>query len=110
MIFVGVDGLGGPAGGIQKVIDGVLAATFVYPLCVDKAVEIGRRMLHEPGFQPEKEYVLESLMVTKENAAEMYLRPGDVVECEIEKIGTLSNPVISWEDAYGVPAPPLQRW
>jgi ribose transport system substrate-binding protein len=74
MIFVGVDGLGGPAGGIQKVIDGVLAATFVYPLCVDKAVEIGRRMLHEPGFRPEKEYVLESLMVTKENAAEMYRR------------------------------------
>jgi len=74
MIFVGVDGLGGPAGGIRKVIDGVLAATFVYPLCVDKAVEIGRRMLHEPGFQPEKEYVLESVMVTKENAAEMYRR------------------------------------
>jgi len=52
----------------------VLAATFVYPLCVDKAVEIGRRMLHEPGFRPEKEYVIESLMVTKENAAEMYRR------------------------------------
>jgi 2-keto-4-pentenoate hydratase/2-oxohepta-3-ene-1,7-dioic acid hydratase in catechol pathway len=45
-----------------------------------------------------------------ENAAELYLRPGDVVECEIEKIGTLSNPVISWEQAYGVPAPPLRRW
>jgi len=45
-----------------------------------------------------------------EDAAELYLRPGDVVECEIEKIGTLSNPVISWEQAYGVPAPPLQRW
>ena len=46
----------------------------------------------------------------RENAAEMYLRPGDVVECEIEKVGTLSNPVISWEQAYGVPAPPLSRW
>jgi ribose transport system substrate-binding protein len=32
MIFVGVDGLGGPAGGIKKVMDGILAATFVYPL------------------------------------------------------------------------------
>ncbi len=74
MIFVGVDGLGGPAGGIQKVIDGVLAATFVYPLCVDKAVEIGRRILHEQGFKPEKEYIIESLMVTSENAAEMYRR------------------------------------
>ena len=45
-----------------------------------------------------------------ENAAELYLRPGDIVECEIEKIGRLSNPVISWEQAYGVAAPPLRRW
>ncbi len=27
-----------------------------------------------------------------------YLKPGDVMECEIEKIGVLRNPVISWED------------
>jgi len=72
MIFVGVDGLGGPAGGIRKVMDGILAATFVYPLCVDKAVEVANRILHEPGFQPEKDYVLESLIVTAENAAQMY--------------------------------------
>jgi len=72
MIFVGVDGLGGPAGGIQKVKDGILAGTFVYPLCVDKAVEIAGRMLHEPGFKPEREYVLESTMVTPDNAARMY--------------------------------------
>ncbi len=74
MIFVGVDGLGGPAGGIRKVMDGVLAATFVYPLCVDKAVEIGNRILHEPGFKPEKQYTIDSVMVTPENAAEMYKR------------------------------------
>lgn len=72
IIFVGVDGLGGPAGGIRKVMDGILAATFIYPLCVDKAAEIGSRILHEPGFRPEKDYVLESLMVTPENAAQMY--------------------------------------
>jgi hypothetical protein len=24
-----------------------------------------------------------------------------VMECEIEKIGILRNPVISWEEAYG---------
>jgi ribose transport system substrate-binding protein len=72
MIFVGVDGLGGPAGGIRKVMDGILAATFVYPLCVDRAVEIAMRILHEPGFKPEKEYTLDSLMVTPDNAARMY--------------------------------------
>jgi 2-keto-4-pentenoate hydratase/2-oxohepta-3-ene-1,7-dioic acid hydratase in catechol pathway len=31
----------------------------------------------------------------------LYLKPGDVMECEIEKIGVLRNPVISWEKAYG---------
>ena len=30
-----------------------------------------------------------------------YLKRGDVMECEIEKIGILRNPVISWEEAYG---------
>jgi 2-keto-4-pentenoate hydratase/2-oxohepta-3-ene-1,7-dioic acid hydratase in catechol pathway len=30
-----------------------------------------------------------------------YLKPGDVMECEIEKIGILRNRVISWQDAYG---------
>jgi 2-keto-4-pentenoate hydratase/2-oxohepta-3-ene-1,7-dioic acid hydratase in catechol pathway len=30
-----------------------------------------------------------------------YLKPGDVMECEIENIGILRNKVISWEEAYG---------
>jgi 2-keto-4-pentenoate hydratase/2-oxohepta-3-ene-1,7-dioic acid hydratase in catechol pathway len=30
-----------------------------------------------------------------------YLKPGDVMECEIESIGILRNRVISWEEAYG---------
>jgi 2-keto-4-pentenoate hydratase/2-oxohepta-3-ene-1,7-dioic acid hydratase in catechol pathway len=46
----------------------------------------------------------------RENAQDYYLKPGDVMECEIEHIGVLRNPVISWEEAHGVPAPPLKRW
>jgi 2-keto-4-pentenoate hydratase/2-oxohepta-3-ene-1,7-dioic acid hydratase in catechol pathway len=30
-----------------------------------------------------------------------YLKVGDVMECEIEKIGILRNRVISWQEAYG---------
>lgn len=30
----------------------------------------------------------------------LYLKPGDVVECEIEKIGVLRNPVVSYKDKY----------
>jgi len=69
MIFVGVDGLAGEAGGIEKVRQGILAATFVYPLCVDKAVEIGTRLLREPGFVPQKVYTMTSRIVTKDTPA-----------------------------------------
>jgi 2-keto-4-pentenoate hydratase/2-oxohepta-3-ene-1,7-dioic acid hydratase in catechol pathway len=40
-----------------------------------------------------------------EDAASLYLRPGDVVEAEIERIGVLRNPVVSWQEAHGEPAP-----
>jgi 2-keto-4-pentenoate hydratase/2-oxohepta-3-ene-1,7-dioic acid hydratase in catechol pathway len=45
-----------------------------------------------------------------EDAASLYLRPGDVVEAEIERIGVLRNPVVSWQEAHGEPAPPKVRW
>ena len=45
-----------------------------------------------------------------EDAASMYLRPGDVIEAEIERIGVLRNPVVSWQQAHGEPAPPRIRW
>jgi 2-keto-4-pentenoate hydratase/2-oxohepta-3-ene-1,7-dioic acid hydratase in catechol pathway len=31
----------------------------------------------------------------------LYLKPGDVVECEIEKIGVLRNPVVSFKEKHG---------
>lgn len=72
MLFIGVDGLGGPAGGVKKVLDGVLAATFYYPLCVDKAVEVGEQVLHDRNFHPEKQYILQPQLITSDNAIQMY--------------------------------------
>jgi 2-keto-4-pentenoate hydratase/2-oxohepta-3-ene-1,7-dioic acid hydratase in catechol pathway len=45
-----------------------------------------------------------------EDAASLYLRPGDVMEAEIERVGVLRNPVVGWEEAHGEPAPPRVRW
>jgi 2-keto-4-pentenoate hydratase/2-oxohepta-3-ene-1,7-dioic acid hydratase in catechol pathway len=45
-----------------------------------------------------------------EDAASLYLKPGDVMEAEIERIGVLRNPVISWREAHGEPAPERLRW
>ncbi len=45
-----------------------------------------------------------------EDAASLYLKPGDVMEGEIERIGVLRNPVVSWQEAHGEPPPPRVRW
>src|SRR5262252_5536820 len=44
------------------------------------------------------------------DAASLYLKPGDVIEAEIESIGVLRNPVVSWQEGHGEPAPPRVRW
>jgi 2-keto-4-pentenoate hydratase/2-oxohepta-3-ene-1,7-dioic acid hydratase in catechol pathway len=36
-----------------------------------------------------------------EDPKSLYLKPGDLVECEIEKIGVLRNPVVSFKEAHG---------
>ena len=46
----------------------------------------------------------------QENPFDFYLKPGDVVEAEIEGLGILRNRVISWEDRYGEPAPQRVDW
>jgi 2-keto-4-pentenoate hydratase/2-oxohepta-3-ene-1,7-dioic acid hydratase in catechol pathway len=45
-----------------------------------------------------------------EDAAALYLKPGDVIEAEIERIGVLRNPVVSWAEAHGEASPPKVRW
>jgi 2-keto-4-pentenoate hydratase/2-oxohepta-3-ene-1,7-dioic acid hydratase in catechol pathway len=39
-----------------------------------------------------------------------YLKPGDVVEAQIQHLGVLRNRVVSWREAYGTDAPPAQQW
>jgi len=45
-----------------------------------------------------------------EDAASLYLMTGDVMEAEIERIGVLRNPVVSWQEAHGEPPPARVRW
>jgi 2-keto-4-pentenoate hydratase/2-oxohepta-3-ene-1,7-dioic acid hydratase in catechol pathway len=39
-----------------------------------------------------------------------YLKPGDLVEAEIEKLGVLRNRVVAWEDAHDTPPPSSDDW
>ena len=44
-----------------------------------------------------------------EERAQLYLKPGDVVEAEIERIGVLRNPIVSWREGHGTPPLPRVR-
>ena len=44
-----------------------------------------------------------------EERARLYLKPGDVIEAEIERIGVLRNPIVSWQEGHGTPPPPRIR-
>jgi 2-keto-4-pentenoate hydratase/2-oxohepta-3-ene-1,7-dioic acid hydratase in catechol pathway len=46
---------------------------------------------------------------SKEERARLYLSPGDVIEAEIERIGVLRTPVVSWREGHGTPPPPRVR-
>jgi len=45
-----------------------------------------------------------------DDSASLYLKPGDVMEAEIERIGVLRNPVVSWQEAHGEPPPERVQW
>jgi 2-keto-4-pentenoate hydratase/2-oxohepta-3-ene-1,7-dioic acid hydratase in catechol pathway len=48
---------------------------------------------------------------SEEERRRLYLKPGDVIEAEIERIGVLRNPVISWQEGRGEPAlPRIRPW
>jgi 2-keto-4-pentenoate hydratase/2-oxohepta-3-ene-1,7-dioic acid hydratase in catechol pathway len=46
---------------------------------------------------------------SEEERKRLYLKPGDVIEAEIERIGILRNPVVSWQKGHGEPAPARVR-
>jgi 2-keto-4-pentenoate hydratase/2-oxohepta-3-ene-1,7-dioic acid hydratase in catechol pathway len=46
---------------------------------------------------------------SEEERKRLYLKPGDVIEAEIERIGVLRTPVVSWQEGHGEPAPPRIR-
>ena len=66
MKFIGIDALPGPEGGIQEVIQGRLAATFVYPTCGKEAIETAHKILL--GETVPKRITLQTALITKENA------------------------------------------
>ncbi|MGP4019658.1 substrate-binding domain-containing protein [Saccharopolyspora sp. 5N708] len=71
--FVGIDGLPIPSGGIKAVEEGRLQATNLYPTGGEEAVEAAKKMLVDCQQVP-KTQTLQTELVTKDNAADVYAR------------------------------------
>ncbi len=63
--FVGIDGLPGPVGGMQLVLDGILTATFLYPTGGEEAIEAAARILN--GKAVPRETILKSFQIDASN-------------------------------------------
>lgn len=64
--FIGIDGLPGPEGGCQAVLDGQLSATFLYPNCGKEAIEYAVKVLN--GETVPRRITLPTAKITIENA------------------------------------------
>jgi ribose transport system substrate-binding protein len=79
ILFVGVDGLATPDGGIKSVMDGRLSLSMVYPTGGMEAIESAYKLLVN-GETLDKEITLASEVITPESAAELYEKYGGSVE------------------------------
>lgn len=75
MIFIGIDALPTPDGGIKSVMDGRISATYVYPTGGKEAIESAYKLLVKGGTL-EKNVTLGTIEVTKDNAADIYKQFG----------------------------------
>jgi ribose transport system substrate-binding protein len=66
--IIGIDGLPGPEGGAQAVLDGKLDATFLYPNCGKEAIETAVKIMHKK--QVGKKITLPTASILKTNAAQ----------------------------------------
>ena len=70
MLFIGIDALPTPDGGIRSVIDGRIDVTYVYPTGGAEAIDYAVQIL-EQGVTPPAEVVLETEEVVPENAQQL---------------------------------------
>lgn len=65
LAFIGVDGLGGPNGGLQFVEDGILDATVLYPTGGEETIRLANKILRNEPY--EKENILPSTLIDGRN-------------------------------------------
>lgn len=83
--FVGVDAMPGKGHGLEAVMHGELAASFLYPTGGGLAVRVANQLLH--GENVPRKYALTTARIDKENAGTLYVQSEQVADYQhqIEK-------------------------
>lgn len=90
IMFVGIDALPTADGGIEQVINGVLSTSYIYPTRGDLLMQLAMNILE--GKPYEKENLLKSALVTRENAEVMLMQAEEMDE-QNERLSTLHDKV-----------------
>ncbi len=90
-LFCGIDGLPGENGGIQQVRDSLLDASYIYPTRGDQLLQLALDILD--GKPYEKEIMLTSALVTRDNAHVLLLESDEVMRQaqKLEKLQQKAN-------------------
>ena len=95
MLFVGVDALTAPGLGVEKVLDGTLDATFIYPTGGDKVIQVAMSILKDRPY--ERETLLSTALVDGSNARIMQMQTAHInaLDEKIEYLNTrLGNSMV----------------
>ncbi|MDR3651766.1 MAG: substrate-binding domain-containing protein [Paludibacter sp.] len=90
-LILGIDALPGTEGGIQKVISGILDATFIYPTGGEKAIQTAIHILNNEPY--ERDNALYTAVVDKTNARVLKLQTDQIIQHQnrINQLNTVLN-------------------
>ncbi len=97
MLFVGIDALPGEGYGVEKVVEGVLDATFIYPTGGEKVMQTAMNILE--GKPYERDTKLSTALVNKTNARVMQLQTDHIFEQD-DKIEQLNAKIDVYLSRY----------
>lgn len=87
-IILGIDALPGTEGGIQRVLNGTIYATFIYPTGGEKAIQTAIRILKSEPY--DRENILYTAVVDKTNARVLKLQTDQIIQHQ-NRIGQLNT-------------------
>jgi len=77
-VLLGIDALPGTEGGIQKVLNGIIDATFIYPTGGEKAIQTAVHILNNEPY--ERDNILYTAVVDKTNARVLKLQTDQIIQ------------------------------